>query len=90
MAELFFMKLDMHIMTSEPISTAYFKKPSHQSVSLYVYPLIVARQRIGKNPPIAARQRLGKNATAATNTHETIKEFLEASFSMRSVSYQGK
>jgi hypothetical protein len=28
---------------------------------LSVSPLIVARQRLGKNPPIVARQRLGKN-----------------------------
>jgi hypothetical protein len=39
-------------------------------------------------PPIVARQRLGKNVTAATNTHATI-ELLDA-FYMRSVSYQGK
>jgi hypothetical protein len=63
-------------MAHEPISTAYFINPSHQSVCLYVYPLIVARQR------------LGKNVTAATNTHATIEELLDASFSIRSVSYQ--
>jgi hypothetical protein len=39
--------------------------------------------------PIIARQRLGKNVTAATNTHATI-ELLDASFPMRSVSYEGK
>jgi hypothetical protein len=43
-------------------------------VCLYVYPSIVARQG------------LGKNVTAATNTHVTIKEFLDVSFHMRSVS----
>jgi hypothetical protein len=53
-------------------------KSSHQSVCLYVY------------PPIVARQRLGKNVTAAINTHATIEELLDTSFSMRSVSYQGK
>jgi hypothetical protein len=31
------------IMASEPISTAYFIKPSHESVGLYVSPTIVAR-----------------------------------------------
>jgi hypothetical protein len=36
-----------------------------------------------------ARQRLGKNVTVATNTHATI-ELLDASFSVRSVSYQRK
>jgi hypothetical protein len=55
---------------------------------------IVARKRFGKNSPIDARQRLdknpltvatqrfGKNVTAVTNTNATIKELLEASFSM--------
>jgi hypothetical protein len=28
---------------------------------VYVYPPIVARQRLGKNPLIVARQRVGKN-----------------------------
>jgi hypothetical protein len=53
-------------------------------------PPIVARQRLGKNPPIVARQRLGRNVTAVTNTHATIEELLDASFSMWPVSYQGK
>jgi hypothetical protein len=35
-------------MAPEPISTVYFINPSQQSVCLYVYPLIVARQRLGK------------------------------------------
>jgi hypothetical protein len=70
------MKLGMYIMASEPISAAYLINPSHQSVCLYVY------------PPIVARQQLGKNVTAAT--HATIEEFLDASFSMRPVLYQKK
>jgi hypothetical protein len=37
-------KVRMYIRTPEPISTAYFINPSHQSVCLYVYPPIVARQ----------------------------------------------
>jgi hypothetical protein len=37
-----------------------------------VYPPIVARQRLGKNPTVA-RQRLGRNVTAVTNTHVTIE-----------------
>jgi hypothetical protein len=48
--EPIFMKLG--IMAPEPISMAYFINLSHQ----YVY------------PPIVARQRLGKNVTATTNT----------------------
>jgi hypothetical protein len=52
-------------------------------------PLIVARQQLGKNP-IVPRQWLGRNVTAVTNTHATIEELLDASFSMWPVSYQGK
>jgi hypothetical protein len=78
MAEPIFMKLGMYIMAPEPISTANFINLSYQFVCLYVYPAIVARQR------------LGKNVTAATSTHATIEELLDASFSMRSVSYQRK
>jgi hypothetical protein len=44
--------------------------------------LIVARQRFGKNPLIVARQWLDRNITAVTNTHATIEELLDASFSM--------
>jgi hypothetical protein len=51
-------------MAPEPISTAYFINPSDQSVCLYVY------------PPIVAMQRLGKNITAATNAH-VIEELLD-------------
>jgi hypothetical protein len=56
-------------------------------LSVCVYPLIVARQRLGKNPLIIARQRLGRNVTAVTNTHTTIEEFSKASFSMWPVLY---
>jgi hypothetical protein len=59
-----FMKQCMYIMAPEPISTAYFIIPFHQSV--VVYPPIVARQRLSKSPSIVARQRVGK-----TNTHLT-------------------
>jgi hypothetical protein len=58
-------------------------------VCVSVYPLIVARQRLGKNPLIVARQLLGINVTAVTNTNATIEELLDASFSMWPVSYQG-
>jgi hypothetical protein len=53
-------------------------------------PLIVARQWLGKNPPIVARQRLGRNVTAVTNTHATTEELLDAWFSMWPMSYQKK
>jgi hypothetical protein len=68
MIEPVFMKLGMYIMTPEPISIAYFVNFYHQSVCLYVYSLIVAMPR------------LGKNVTAATKTHATIEEFLHPSF----------
>jgi hypothetical protein len=78
MAEPIFMIPGMNIMAPEPISTVYFINPSHQSVCLYVY------------PSIFARQRLGENIIAATNTHTTIEELLDAPFSMRSVPCQRK
>jgi hypothetical protein len=59
-------------------------------VLVCVYPPIVARQRLDKNSPIAARQRLGRNFTAVTNTHSTIEELLDSSFSVWPVSYQGR
>jgi hypothetical protein len=68
MAEPFFMKAGILIMAPEPISTAYFINPSHQSMRLHLYPATVATQR------------LGKNDTAATNTYATIEELLDASF----------
>jgi hypothetical protein len=59
-------------------------------VCVSVYPLIVAREQLGKNPHIVARQKLSTNVTMVTNTHATIEEWLDASFSMWPVSYQGK
>jgi hypothetical protein len=59
-------------------------------VCVSLHPPIVARQRLGNNPVIVAWQRLGRNFTAVTNTHATIKELLDSSFSMWPVSYQGK
>jgi hypothetical protein len=55
-----------------------------------MYPLIVARQRLGKNPLIVARQRLGINVTAVMNTHTPIEDMFDAWFSTWPVSYQGK
>jgi hypothetical protein len=45
------------IMASEPILTVYFINPSHQSVCLYVYPLIVAGQMISKHVTTATNTR---------------------------------
>jgi hypothetical protein len=77
-SEPIFVKFGIYIMEPGPISTAYVINPSHPSACLYVYPLIVARQR------------LSKNFTAGTSTHAKIEEMLAGSFSMRSVSYQNK
>jgi hypothetical protein len=43
-----------------------------------------------KNPLIVAKQRFGRNVTAVTNTRITIEQLLDASFSVSPVSYQGK
>jgi hypothetical protein len=59
-------------------------------VCLPVYPPIVARQLLAKSPLIVGRQQLGRNVTAVTNTHATIEELFDPSFSMWLVSYQGK
>jgi hypothetical protein len=42
------------------------------------------------HPLIIDRQRLGKTVTAATNTHTTTEEMLDASFSMQFIPYQRK
>jgi hypothetical protein len=120
MAEPIFMKLGMYIMAHKPISTMYFINPSHQSVCLYVYPTIVARQRLGKHIPAATNTRnikklvgrivfcavrvLSKETVClcvlslpgndSVNTfpwqriHITITVLLDASFSVRYVSYK--
>jgi hypothetical protein len=61
-------------MAPEPISAVYFINP-HESVCLYVYPPIIARQWLDKN---------------ATNAHATIEELLDESFSVQSMSNQRK
>jgi hypothetical protein len=73
-----FMTLGIYIMAPEPISTAYFVNLSNQSLCLYVYSLLVARQRFDKN------------VTATTDTHATVEELLYTLFYMLLMSYQGK
>jgi hypothetical protein len=58
----------------EKIEQAYEITLMYVCVCLCI-PLIVGRQRIGKNRPIVSRQRLGRNGSAVTNTHATIEEF---------------
>jgi hypothetical protein len=74
MPEPIIMKLGVYIMAPDPISMAYFINPAHQSVSIYV-------------SPIVARQRLGIHVPAAANILNN-EELLVSSFSMRSVSYK--
>jgi hypothetical protein len=61
MVEPVFMKLGMYIMAPEPVSTAYFINPSHQSVCLYVYRFFVARQWLGKNTTAIFTKQQWKN-----------------------------
>jgi hypothetical protein len=65
-------------MAIEPISTVYFINPFHQTVRLYVY------------PPIVARRRLGQKVTSATNAHGIVEVLLDASFYIRSMTYQNR
>jgi hypothetical protein len=51
------MKLCMYIMAPESIWTAHFINPYHQSVCLYTYTPIVARQRLSKYIPAATNAR---------------------------------
>jgi hypothetical protein len=76
MPEPVFMKLSMYIMAAEPILTAYFIDPFHQSVCLYVYPrlLLLGSGSVDTFP----WQRI----------HTPIEELLEASFYLRCVWYQ--
>jgi hypothetical protein len=53
MPEPIFMELGMYITAPEPISTAHFINPSRLYVCLYVYPPIVARQRLSRHVPMA-------------------------------------
>jgi hypothetical protein len=60
MLEPIFMKRGMYIMAPEPISTAYFINPSHQSVSVCVSLLsLPGKGSVKCIPPFSARQRLG-------------------------------
>jgi hypothetical protein len=47
------MKIDLYMIALQAITTAYFINPSHQSVCLWVQPLIVAKQKLGKHVPAA-------------------------------------
>jgi hypothetical protein len=68
----------MYIMAPELILIEYLINPFSQSVCLYIYFFM------------AARQLLSENVTAATNTYAEIEEFSDEMFSIRSVSYERK
>jgi hypothetical protein len=51
-----FIKLEMYVMTPEPISMKYFLNPSHQSVCLHVHPSY-RYWAIGKHVSIAINTR---------------------------------
>jgi hypothetical protein len=80
MFDTIFMKLDIYIyiyiyiMAFEPIPTGYFINPPRQSVCLYMYPTIVAGQR------------LGRNVTATTNTLATCEDLAIASTKLQTIS----
>jgi hypothetical protein len=76
-------------MAPVPILTSYFINPSHQYVYMCISSVVV-KQRLGKNTPIVGRQRLSKNVTEAMNAQERVEKLLDSSFSMRSLTYEGK
>jgi hypothetical protein len=51
-------------------------------VCVPVYPRPLDAGRLDKNPLIVARQRLGRNVTAVKNTQATIEKLVDAMFSM--------
>jgi hypothetical protein len=82
------MKLAMYIMATEPVLTAYFINPFHQSVSVYLPLLLFLGQGSVKSiPPFIARQRLNKHFPHQ-RIHATVEKLLDVSFCMPSVSYQ--
>jgi hypothetical protein len=76
-------------MATEPISTAYFIKPSHQSVCLYVYPSYRCKATARLSVSLLSVLGNGQvNKFPQQRIHATIEGLLDASFCMRSVSYQ--
>jgi hypothetical protein len=76
MPEAVFKKLCVYIMAHEPITMAYYIKTSYQSVSMCILLSLLRNGLVSTSP----RQRI----------HATIEELLEASFPIRSVSYEGR
>jgi hypothetical protein len=88
MREQILMKLGMHIMASEPIWTAYFINPFHQSVCLYVYPSHCCKATAWLSVSLHSVLGNGSLKTfSRQRIHAAIEELLDA-FSMLSVSYE--
>jgi hypothetical protein len=70
MPESIFMKLGMYIMTTEPISMAYFINVSRPSVCLYVCPSYCSKATVGYvYPAFRCQAAPRKHVSAAKNTH---------------------
>jgi hypothetical protein len=68
-------------MAHEPISAEYFINPFHQSLCLYVYPLLSLLEYGSVIPPFSATQRLSIHVPAAMNPYSKIEKMLDTVFS---------
>jgi hypothetical protein len=89
MAEPIFMKLGIYNIAPEPISTAYFMNPP--SVCVYMR---ISLSLLGNGLVKITLSLLGstliKMLPRQTDMHTTVKELLDASYSMQSVLSHGK
>jgi hypothetical protein len=90
MPELIFMKPGTYIMAPKPIFNGVLHTTLPSVRTAICVSHIFAKQWHGKNLQNVARQRLSKKVTAARNTQARIEELLNESFSMSSMSFQGK
>jgi hypothetical protein len=77
MTEPIFMKLGVYIMATEPISTAYFTNPFHQSVCLHVYPSYHCKTRAQSS--VSLHSLLG-NSSVNTFPWQRIHTMIEELF----------
>jgi hypothetical protein len=64
------MKLGVYIVAPERISAAYFINSFPQAVCVYVYPPIVARQRLGKNVTAARFELLAASFSVRSVSYQ--------------------
>jgi hypothetical protein len=89
MPEPIFTKLGMHVMATESVSTAFFINPSHQTVCLYVYPSYRCKTTVRLSGFLHSLLGNGPiNTFLQKRIQATVKELLDPSFSIRSVSYR--